>query len=128
MATLALICVQEVAERPMRKVLIQEGRAEQFLEMLWFELRQPDVLDKELEYVLVSLAGVISRLSDYIPKMVKENFLDTHSPLAVVASQAAQRQLCQGNSSSHVTVNILHSLLWALRWALPLSSLSRTMT
>ena len=100
-----------MGEGPMRKVLIQEGHAKFLLQILWSQISKESTLDTELEYMVSILADVTSKLSGHIPEMLQVNFLDEHPPFAVVASLAAQRQLCRGSDSFTTLRIILHVLI-----------------
>ena len=105
------ITSHEMGEGPMRKVLIQEGHAKFLLQILWSQISKESTLDTELEYMASILADVTSKLSGHIPEMLQVNFLDEHPPFAVVASLAAQRQLCRGSDSFTTLRIILHVLI-----------------
>ena len=112
--TLERIASHEMGEGPMRKVLVQEGRAKILLRVLWSVMTKENTLDKELDCILSTLTSITSKLSDHIPEMLQVNFLDEHPPLAVAVSLAAQRQLCRGSTSSFTT-NIIQNVLFMLR-------------
>ena len=74
--TLERIASHEMGEGPMRKVLVQEGRAKILLRVLWSVMTKENTLDKELDCILSTLTSITSKLSDHIPEMLQVNFLD----------------------------------------------------